>query len=217
MSHQQTQPSDEIILFTRYPQPGKVKTRLIPILGENGAARLHRDLTEQVIRKIEPITHNQLYHFLLYYTGGTDRQMRDWLGDTISFRVQDEHDLGHRMAAAFRTARDHGASRAVLIGSDCPSIDAQLITTAFEKLGKSDLVLGPTFDGGYYLIGMHYAVADKKINSLFENISWGTPDVYSQTMARAEKADISFYSLTQHHDIDRPEDLEYFNHNPDTQ
>ena len=214
MKPHQRQPPCELIIFTRYPEPGKVKTRLIPKLGRNGAARAHRQLAQHIFTRVIPFTTSSLYHLSIYYTGGDVHQMRCWLGSGLSFKAQIGKDLGQRMATAFRTARDHGSPKTVLIGTDCPSIDAQVITTAFDQLDRSDLVIGPTFDGGYYLLGMKGDIEDKKINTLFENISWGMSVVYRQTLDQAEKAGLTLYSLQHHHDIDRPEDLAHFNYNP---
>ncbi len=216
MNRQETPFHNGIILFTRYPQPGKVKTRLINALGENGAAQTHRVLTEHIINRIQPVTRQLRAHLSIYYTGGTEQQMRDWLGENISLREQCGQTLGRRMAEALRNELENGAAHAVLIGSDCPSIDPQLLQTAFEELDRHDLVIGPTFDGGYYLLGAKSTIPGALINSLFENISWGTSAVYAQTVERAEKAQLSLYPLPQYHDIDRPEDLEYFYHNSNT-
>ncbi len=199
---------EHLILFTRFPEPGKVKTRLIDKLGAQGAANLHKEMTQQVIQRIQPALQSTNLRMQVYYDGGSSQQMSNWLGTNHILVHQQGGDLGERMAHAFSRSFQQGASRTLLIGSDCPGIDADSITGALAKLHSHDLVLGPAADGGYYLIGL--CPGKKEYQSLFDNIDWGTGQVLTQTLSRAKDSGLSSTLLLQLHDIDRPEDLVYF-------
>ncbi|MCI5118157.1 MAG: glycosyltransferase [Candidatus Electrothrix sp. LOE1_4_5] len=204
-----------IIIFTRYPQVGKVKTRLIDRLGPQGAASLHDQLTKQVISSIQPLLQTGQTQLQVAYCGATAQEMTDWLGQDISFTRQQGNDLGKRMQHAFEQAWQQGAEKVLLIGSDCPGIDADIMRSGLNALQTHDLVLGPAVDGGYYLIGLHAHVQGYEL--LFQRIDWGTAQVLQQTLEQAEQASLSYtYTLLPKlHDIDRPEDLVHLNHSTD--
>ncbi len=189
-----------LIILTRYPEPGKAKTRLIPALGAEGAAALHRQMAEHTVsqaRLLDDVDINVQF-------AGSDRiQMQDWLGSDLHYQPQSDGDLGDRITHAFQLAFDQGAKFVIAIGTDCPDLNAPLLTLAFQKLIYHDLVIGSARDGGYYLIGLHYAIPD-----LFQNITWSTSIVYQQTIAIAEKLQLQIAALPTLSDIDRPEDLE---------
>ena len=199
-----------IILFTRFPQPGRVKTRMIDKLGPRGAAELHTKMTEQVICQIQPALQTRNIQLQIYYCGGSQQEMADWLGRNCTLCIQQGNDLGQRMEHAFAQTIQQGAERILLIGSDCPDITADIIISGLKKLNSHDLVLGPAIDGGYYLIGLR--APGKKYTILFNSINWGTDQVLEQTLTQARKGGLSYTLLPQLHDIDRPEDLDYFNY-----
>jgi uncharacterized protein len=118
------------------------------------------------------------------------------------------------MAAAFRASWASGTERAVLIGTDCPGLDAPLIARALDHLHTYDVVIGPAHDGGYYLIGLHRNTQNK-MAALFSDIAWGSADTFSQTIERANRAGLSTVTLKELHDIDRPEDLKHLRHYSD--
>ena len=188
-----------LIIFTRYPEAKKTKTRLIPVLGAEGAANLHRQLTETIITQVKEL---QEVLIEVHFTGGNQQLMQAWLGENITYRQQTEGDLGKRMATAFQTAFNNGIEKAVIIGSDCPALNSQIITEAFAALSQHELVLGPATDGGYYLIGLK-----RLIPELFTGINWGTSEVLQQTVAIAENLKLAVSYLTTLSDVDRPEDL----------
>jgi uncharacterized protein len=193
-----------LILFTRYPEPNRTKTRLIPILGAEGAANLHSEMTEHTLSQVLPLN----VPVEVRFSGGTEELMRAWLGSSLVYQAQGEGDLGERMMRAFCDSFQQGAReiKTIIIGSDCPGIDAQILATAFAHLDEVDLVLGPALDGGYYLIGLKYLIPD-----LFKNISWGTSEVLRQTIDVAQSLGVSFTYLAPLADVDRPEDLEVWN------
>lgn len=200
--------ADHLILFSRYPQPGTTKTRLITHLGETGAAQIQRQMTAQVLRQIWPLLHpaaDQATHPIsaeIWFSGGEKAQMADWLGPSWALHPQPSGDLGDRLLAAIKQAISAGAARVVIIGADCPSVDSAILQQAFAALHNHDLVLGPATDGGYYLIGLRQPVAD-----LFRGIDWGTERVFAQTMAIAQSLQRSVATLAPLTDIDTAADL----------
>src|SRR6185369_699023 len=161
--------SERLILFTRYPTPGRAKTRLIPVLGEQGAAALQRRLTLRAIRLAESITATRGAEFEIHYDGADAPVMQGWLGDRFKFCPQGQGDLGQRMALAFEESFRGGSDANVLIGADCPELTAEIVGEAFEKLRQAPVVFGPALDGGYYLVGLRRPVQD-----LFRGPSWGS-------------------------------------------
>lgn len=194
--------SECLIIFTRYPEPGKTKTRLIPALGAEGAATLQRQMTEHTLDQVKELQAKRLVSVEVYFVGGNQQLMQSWLGTSVIYRQQGDGDLGRRMAIAFQTALEAGKQRVVVIGTDCPDLKAQLMVKAFHALEQHDLVLGPAQDGGYYLIGLC-----RLIPELFTGISWSTAEVLQQTMSIAQRLELAVAYLPRLSDVDRPEDL----------
>lgn len=188
------------MIFTRYPEPGKAKTRMIPVLGERGAAELHRSLTEITVGTIRDLSDSPAA--VIYYYGGTEEKIRVWLGDRFSYRAQRGADLGERLRNAFEEGFATGAGAIVAIGTDCPDLTPAILQDAFDRLLDRDLVLGPASDGGYYLIGLRRVYPE-----LFASIDWGTSSVLATTRAIATRLGLSVAYLPELSDIDRPEDL----------
>ncbi|NDJ17213.1 DUF2064 domain-containing protein [Myxacorys almedinensis A] len=192
-----------LIIFTRYPEPGKAKTRLIPALGEAGAAALHRQMAEDTVAQAQRLQKDQSTLSLeVHFAGGDLAQMRHWLGEQGQYRSQGSGSLGDRLIQAFQGAFQQQATAVVVIGTDCPSLQADLLSLAFERLTTADLVLGEASDGGYYLIGLRQPTPE-----LFQTISWSTDVVFQQTLAIARKLNLTTALLPVLDDIDRPEDL----------
>ncbi|GET37568.1 TIGR04282 family arsenosugar biosynthesis glycosyltransferase [Microseira wollei] len=193
---------ERLIIFTRYPEPGKAKTRLIPVLGAEGAANLHRQMTEYTISQVRQLQTEHFVSIEVYFTGSDRAAFQNWLGSDLIYHSQGEGDLGSRMAQAFEAAFTSGIDSAIIIGTDCPSLNSELIAEAFQKLDQNDLVLGPATDGGYYLIGLR-----RLIPELFVGINWGTSEVFQKTVEIANNLKLAVAYLTFLSDIDRPEDL----------
>ena len=194
--------SECLIIFTRYPEPGKTKTRLIPALGAEGAATLQRQMTEHTLAQVKELQAKRLVSVEVYFVGGNQQLMQSWLGTSVIYRQQGDGDLGRRMAIAFQTALEAGKQRIVVIGTDCPDLKAEVMVKAFHALEQHDLVLGPAQDGGYYLIGLC-----RLIPQLFTGISWSTAEVLQQTMSIAQRLELAVAYLPRLSDVDRPEDL----------
>ncbi|QDZ40085.1 glycosyltransferase [Euhalothece natronophila Z-M001] len=193
-----------LIIFTRYPEVGKTKTRLIPALGEEGAAKLQQKLTEDTIQKLSEVP----VQFRVYFSGGNEELMKQWLGNHYSYYPQSEGNLGDKLIAALTETFSEEVEKVVIIGIDCPDLDATLINQAFSELSDQDLVLGKAEDGGYYLIGLRDCIPE-----LFQGITWGTDQVLQETVAIAEKLGLKISYLPLLNDVDTPEDLEQLNFN----
>lgn len=194
-----------LIVFTRYPQPGQTKTRLIPRLGAEGAAALQRQLTEHTLNTVQAWLAQQTQpdptDVVVCFTGCDRPMMQTWLGEQWTYRAQGTGDLGDRLLRAFQDAASE-RDRVIAIGIDCPGITPPILHQAVAALHTHDLVLGPAVDGGYYLIGMKQVIPD-----LFTGIAWSTDQVLAQTMAIAQALNLSIAMLEPLADIDYPEDL----------
>ncbi|MBD1999914.1 TIGR04282 family arsenosugar biosynthesis glycosyltransferase [Leptolyngbya sp. FACHB-541] len=199
--------TNHLIVFTRYPEVGKTKTRLIPALGAAGAAALQRQMTEFTLKRVEKLAQqqdrlNSPLSVEIRFAGGDRSLMQDWLGSRWSYQPQATGDLGERMRLAFQSAFETGSKHVVTIGIDCPELDSATLAQAFQALQEHDLVLGPATDGGYYLIGLRSLIPE-----LFSGIDWGTDQVFWQTMTAAEAKELAIATLAPLTDVDHPEDL----------
>lgn len=199
--------TDRLILFTRYPEPGTTKTRLIPVLGPEGAAEFQRRLTERAAQVAVAARSGRRLSLEIRHSGGSRAGMRQWLGEEFSYRPQGPGDLGTRMEACFRAAFEEGADRAVLIGADIPALSPDVLTRAFDGLNRCDLVFGPAADGGYYLIGATAAGFRRSTAFLGSGIPWGAPDVLDRTLRRVRDANLACTLLETLADVDGPADL----------
>ncbi len=206
--------TDKLIIFTRYPEAGKTKTRLIPALGPDGAADLQRLMTEYTLKQAKALLDffPENLDIEIRFAGGDEAKMQGWLGggNKITYRPQSEGDLGVRMLAAFTDAFNIGMERVIIIGIDCPDLDAAILKQAFEQLQSHDLILGQAADGGYYLIGLR-----RLIPELFTGIDWGSDRVLSQTLTIAKNLGFPWQLLPELADIDRPEDLHILAKHPE--
>lgn len=196
-----------LIVFTRYPEPGTTKTRLIPLLGVEGAADLQRKMTEHALLQVKRLSTQRELSVEIRYEGGNKNLMQTWLGQDFEYRAQCSGDLGRRMKCSFEDAFGAGATTAVIIGTDIPEITNSIIEKAFDALQQKNMVLGPAKDGGYYLIGLQINSLLKAIPDLFAGITWGAGDVLEKTIKIATHSGLSFTLLDVLQDIDHPEDL----------
>ena len=199
-----TPTSECILVFLRAPDRGKVKKRLARALGDDAALALYRcfvaDLLAVVAESGRPA-------WLCYTPPGGRERIKDWLGDTLPMLPQQGGDLGRRMAHAFRTAFFRGVGRALLVGTDIPDLPRTHIAQAFAGLDSRSSVIGPTLDGGYYLIGFR---SDGFAESVFDGIPWGTDRVMAETLAAFERENRTPLLLESWPDIDRRRDLAAF-------
>jgi rSAM/selenodomain-associated transferase 1 len=198
---------ERLIIFTRYPDPGITKTRMIPELGAEGAADLQRRMTEHLAAKVKTLMAQRSLAVEIRFDGGSERLMQDWLGPWFTYRRQGQGDIGRKMERALVDGFQNGFTSIVIIGSDIPDISNAILQQAFAALEFNNLVLGPAGDGGYYLLGMQKADNHQAYLELFEGINWGTNQVLSQTIAAANHQGIGYALLDTLQDVDRPQDL----------
>jgi uncharacterized protein len=194
--------TETLIIFSRYPEPGKTKTRMIPALGALGAAELQREMTEYTLKTAIALRSFRNVEIEVHFAGGDIQSMKEWLGEDFDYIPQVSGDLGHKMRLAFERAFTLNNQRVVIIGTDCPDIDQSILTKSFNSLEHHDLVLGVAEDGGYYLIGLNQPIVE-----LFHNITWGTEQVLNQTKNIAQQLKLDVHYLPTLADVDRPEDL----------
>jgi rSAM/selenodomain-associated transferase 1 len=190
-----------LLFFVKNPERGKVKSRLATAIGEDLAVRLYKNLVAQMLSTLKAGTF-PLY--VCFFPKNAQKPIKNWLGREYRYIPQNGKDLGERMKNGFIEAFEMGFKRVVLIGSDIPDLPSEFIEKAFITLNKSDVVIGPAFDGGYYLIGFK----DKPFfPQLFEGIAWGTKNVFNETMKKLKRSRREFQTLPYQRDIDTAEDL----------
>lgn len=199
-------PLDRLIVFTRFPAAGRTKTRMIPLLGAEGAADLQRAMTEHLLRRMGGADPGKGWEVEIRFAGASAARVRAWLGPGYRLRPQGAGDIGRRMQRSLGEAFAEGCARAAVVGTDIPEITAGLIQEAFAALAVCDLVLGPAADGGYYLLGLRRQVGLSARAALFAGIPWGGPGVLEATLAAAAAQGLTCRQLTVLADVDRPED-----------
>src|SRR6056297_1032747 len=196
-----------IIIFTRYPKPGQTKTRLISLLGQVGAAELHQHILEHTIKQADKGCDELPVHRIISFNGGNQTKMNHWLGPDGDYFQQQGKDLGENLRQTMEYAFDKNFRKVLLVGSDIPGIRSAILKKGFRFLNDKDMVLGPAADGGYYLIGMH---KNAYTSGFFNGINWGLSSVLEETITLAQKSDLSYSLLEKLHDIDTPEDLNWW-------
>lgn len=191
-----------IIAFARYPGAGQCKTRLIPALGSDGAARVYRAMLDRTLSWIVDVRRSHRIEAEVRYTGGSHAEMAALAPRETRLAPQGDGDLGARMERAVLAAMERGFQQVVVVGADCPRLSSSLALQAFDLLTTHDIVLGPARDGGYYLIGLKGCPS-----ALFRDIDWGTESVLRQTIQAARSTGHSLALLPVLRDVDCPEDL----------
>lgn len=189
-----------LIIFTKNPVLGKVKTRLASTMGDETALDVYQNLLQITRSASQKADCNRL----LFYSDFIPEK-DDWNPEFFAKHLQSAGDLGTRMESAFRFAFENGANKVVIIGSDCPEISNEILSDAFEALDEYDFVLGPATDGGYYLLGMQSPTPE-----LFSQVKWSTEGVLEETIRRIREKEKSFLLLTVLTDIDTENDLKEF-------
>lgn len=179
-----------VALFAKWPSPGYAKTRLIPALGAEGAARLHARLVERTLSAVRASG----LPFEVRGTGAAPGEFAQWLGEGVRAVDQGEGDLGARLARV--------PAPMLLIGADAPDLTPQHLRASAAALGTTPAVIGPAADGGYWLLGLSHAMPH-----LFASMPWSTDAVAAETIARLAGSGIVPAMLETLHDCDRPEDL----------
>jgi len=193
----------ELGIFAKYWEPGRVKTRLAATLGNELASQIYQHFLTTLLERFRQCGDRRT----LVFTPETERAAFERLAGPQDWHLvsQQGHDLGERMSRFFEDRLKDGAEAVVLIGSDSPTLPQEIMAMAFEKLRKHDLVIGPSADGGYYLIGMR-----KPHTGVFRNVDWSSAQVWSQTLQHVEDLGegVSLAVLPEWYDVDTLDDLE---------
>ena len=190
-----------IILFAKYPEKGKVKTRLSMKLRENIAVELYKNFILDLLATLKKV---KAKIYIFFYPEDSKDKFVKWLGRDYSYAPQKGDDLGERMKNAFIWGFKEGYNRIVIIGSDSPDLPSKLINEAFKSLEKNDVVIGPSFDGGYYLLGFK---KEKFLPSVFFGIKWSTNIVFNNTCEILKKENYKIHVLPKWRDVDTINDL----------
>ena len=198
-----------ILVFIRAPQLGRVKTRLTRFLQPEVVLELYKCFVEDILATLAAL---QVPVLLVYHPAAARQAIVDWLGPGHTLIPQRGADLGWRMIHAFRDAFERDFRRVVLIGSDFPDLPPPVLSEALQGLERYPAVIGPTFDGGYYLIGFD---AEHFLQPVFEQIPWSTNRVFDRTMRIFEQHRYRVYRVEKWRDIDEHDDLlELMQHAP---
>jgi len=188
--------NDILLLLIRNPRLGKVKTRLARTVGDAEALHIYRILLEKTRQAALGVQAERWLFYSDFMETGDD-----WPETHFQKKVQSGSDLGDRMEQAFQQAFDAGAGKVLIIGSDCPGLTGLLLQEAFDRLDNADFVLGPTPDGGYYLLGMK----DLDV-SVFRGIVWSTDTVRTSTLEKIQAAGKTCSLLPELSDVDTEAD-----------
>ncbi len=195
----------QIIVLLKAPRPGLAKTRLAAAIGDAAALTAYRSLVEFLFERIASVTSVQLR----FTPADAAAEIDHWLKPGWISRPQGDGDLGDRLHSAFRSSRDEGFAKTIIIGSDCPYLDVADLEEAALSLDQYDVAVGPANDGGYWLIGLKDAHPE-----LFIGIDWSTGQVLQQTLDSARRVELKHHLLRTLSDVDTLEDWNAFRSYP---
>lgn len=194
-----------LLFFMKSPKKGSVKSRLATVVGDECAVKLYKSF---VLQMLSTLKRGNFPFCICFYPENALKNLKRWLGAQFHYNPQKGKDLGERMKNGFTKAFQMGFKRVVLIGSDIPDLPLEFIQEAFTSLEEKDAVIGPAYDGGYYLIGFR----DRAFSSqVFEGMAWGTESVFNETIEVLKQLEQRIHTLKSLRDIDTIEDLENLN------
>jgi rSAM/selenodomain-associated transferase 1 len=194
-------PKQVLIVFLKYPEPGRVKTRLARDIGRRNASLIYSEIAQSVIGKVSKS--NEYKTIIFFDPPEKEEDVRRWLKNTnLTLLPQEGNLLGERMLNAFERAFSLGATSTVIIGTDCMEVSDKTVLEAFRALREVDAVLGPARDGGYYLLGLN-----RPFPWVFKGIEWSKNLVLSQTIKKLEEKKQRFKLLETLTDVDTIRDL----------
>lgn len=199
-------PKTGVILIARAPLRGRVKTRLAAAIGEERALHVYQKLLAHVVTQLLELPAATFIRAVFLEPAEEITRAAAVFSGCDLILPQCGNDLGARMfSAVMETSARHECSRVIVIGPDIPDLSGDLIVQAADSLATHDLVIGPTDDGGYYLIG-----SNRPIPELFEQMAWSTESVCTETLRRAEQLRLRTCLLPRLRDLDTLEDLQSF-------
>jgi uncharacterized protein len=190
-------------LFFKYPEKGRVKTRLSSRLEDDFVYRLYREFIRDIMRTCRMVDADLI--LTVSSSGNPPRDYESEFG--MRTYLQSGEDLGERMYNSMEKIFLSGYEKCILIGSDIPDISPDQVNKAFDKLSKSDIVIGPSSDGGYYLIGVN---REKLHRGIFREVPWSSNEVLERTLKNIGNQGLSYQLLDELNDIDDLEDLKNF-------
>jgi rSAM/selenodomain-associated transferase 1 len=194
-----------IIVFTRFPVEGKVKTRLAKNTGNKFAVSFFRACAEHTFKELIKIKETGSDLFLFCSEENEIEQVKQWTGNNFDYYSQQGSDLGLRMYNAFDSVFKKSYKKVIIIGTDAPDVNMNIIQSAISVLDNYSVVIGPANDGGYYLLGIK-----SKLIDLFSGIEWSTDSVFDTTIEKLNNSKIKYFMLDELTDIDTLEDLQYW-------
>lgn len=198
-----------VLFFIKYPEEGKVKSRLSVEVDEATVVHLYRNFVVDLLQMLQTTIFTII---ICYYPNDKIEKFKQWLGQNY-YLPQHGENLGERMKNCFKEIFSRGYKNAVIIGSDSPDLPCSFIEMAFDSLKEHDVVIGPCFDGGYYLLGLTQHSFSSKI---FDGIKWGTETVFQETIEKLKHMGFKIHLLPIWRDVDTLRDLlELFRKNQD--
>lgn len=191
----------KLFIFLRFPEAGNVKTRLAKKVGIKKATKIYKRLAENTIKKIYPLHRKKVEIVIAYTPKNKGNKVKKWINYPFTYYAQKGSNLGKRLSNAVKWGFQNKAKKIIIIGSDCPDLLASTISKAIRELSGNDIVLGPAFDGGYYLVGLN-----NNRNFLFKNIPWSTSKVLKRTLDKIKEAKLVYKLLPPKYDIDTFDD-----------
>ena len=194
--------STSLIIFAKSPIPGKVKTRLTPFITPTEAAELYKAFVTDIICDTHKLKCKRVT--IAYTPSNAEATFQNIYGQSVDYLPQKGDNLGERMKNAFKHSFHKGSTRTVIIGTDSPTLPLSYIRDAFDVLKEVPVAIGPTFDGGYYLIGL-----SEQNDAIFDGIDWSTSRVFGQTLTRIQAINKQLYVLPPWYDVDTSDNLEF--------
>ncbi|MBD3298338.1 MAG: DUF2064 domain-containing protein [candidate division Zixibacteria bacterium] len=195
-----TRRARQVLIFGKYPEPGRVKTRLAASIGVDNAAQIAAQLLELTIQRLSPLMSDGIDVILYIDPPEREPDFRNRFGDDLNIRSQPAGDLTARLTAAYEYDR---SADIIVVGSDCPGITSNLARDAFAQITDRQMVFGPTDDGGFYLMG-----ARGLPDGFFRNIRWSSEVTLSELEQRAEDRGFRLVRLPRLFDVDTHSDLQ---------
>ncbi|MCJ7698085.1 MAG: TIGR04282 family arsenosugar biosynthesis glycosyltransferase [Thermoplasmata archaeon] len=190
-----------VLCFVKYPEKGQVKLRLAADLDKDIVVELYRNFVLDTLSTLKKL---DVQLRICFSPLNAQKKFREWLGSSYSYVPQEGNDLGERMKNGFCYPFTEGFRRVILVGSDSPDLPGDFLRNAIVELQTHDIVLGPSSDGGYYLIGFR---DDTFLPSMFDGISWSSSTVFQETIAKVKNAGRSLSLLPAWSDVDSISDL----------
>ena len=197
----ETAPKARLLMMCRLPEPGKVKTRLAADIGNHRAAAVYRRCAEALFTAADNLP-GDVDKTIFAGSAADIPGFRGWTGNRFTIMAQPEADLGKRLNHGFAVSFNRGYEKVIAVASDVPSITGRILKESLDALDRHDAVIGPSPDGGYYLIGLK-----RPVPALFTGIPWSTPDTLAETERKAKNLGLSMCRITALPDIDTIADL----------